>query len=168
MERHHRSASVVSTTIPAGTGDAVFRSLSHVLPRTSHRTHSVDIRDEESADDSAEEGSMKTKVVDDEWRLAANVKEIQLNDQAGKRHLGVTWKDLTVKVVPSDAMLQENALSQFNILQQVREARHKPALKPILDSSSGCVKPGEMLLVLGRPGSGCTTLLKMLANKRKG
>jgi ATP-binding cassette subfamily G (WHITE) protein 2 (SNQ2) len=30
------------------------------------------------------------------------------------------------------------------------------------------VKPGEMLLVLGRPGAGCTTLLKMLSNRRAG
>jgi ABC-type multidrug transport system ATPase subunit len=73
-----------------------------------------------------------------------------------------------VKVVPSDSALQENVLSQFNKVQQSKEARRKPALKTILDSSFGCVKPGEMLLVLGRPGSGCTTLLKMLANKRKG
>ncbi|KAF9461129.1 hypothetical protein BDZ94DRAFT_1373768 [Collybia nuda] len=30
----------------------------------------------------------------------------------------------------------------------------------------GVVRPGEMLLVLGRPGSGCSTLLKTLANHR--
>ena len=166
MDRHPRSASVVGTTIPAGTGDAIFRSLSHTFSRASHRTHSVDDRIDWEEDEEAEDDSVKTNV--DGWRLAANVKEIQLNDKAGNRHLGVTWKDLTVKVVPSDAMLQENAISQFNMLQQIREARHKPALTSILESSSGSVRPGEMLLVLGRPGSGCTTLLKMLANKRKG
>lgn len=32
----------------------------------------------------------------------------------------------------------------------------------------GCVRPGEMLLVLGRPGSGCTTFLKMIGNQRAG
>lgn len=32
----------------------------------------------------------------------------------------------------------------------------------------GCVRPGEMLLVLGRPGSGCTTFLKILGNQRAG
>ncbi|KAF2871313.1 ABC-2 type transporter-domain-containing protein [Massariosphaeria phaeospora] len=114
------------------------------------------------ANDSGE-SSVKEKV--EQWRLAAEVKDFQLHEG---RKLGVTWKDLSVKVVPSDERLQENVLSQFNILQQLKESRQKPALKTILDSSSGCVRPGEMLLVLGRPGSGCTTLLKMLANKRKG
>lgn len=32
----------------------------------------------------------------------------------------------------------------------------------------GCVRPGEMLLVLGRPGSGCSTFLKTIGNQRSG
>jgi ABC-type multidrug transport system ATPase subunit len=31
---------------------------------------------------------------------------------------------------------------------------------------SGLAKPGEMILVLGCPGSGCTTFLKAIANER--
>jgi hypothetical protein len=38
----------------------------------------------------------------------------------------------------------------------------------ILDSIDGVVQQGEMLLVLGRPGSGCTTLLKSLTGKSRG
>ena len=34
--------------------------------------------------------------------------------------------------------------------------------------SSGVLKPGEMCLVLGCPGSGCTTFLKTIANHRDG
>ena len=40
--------------------------------------------------------------------------------------------------------------------------------KKILHPLSGFVKEGEMLLVLGRPGAGTTTLLKVLANMRGG
>ncbi|GKZ21553.1 hypothetical protein AbraIFM66951_005241 [Aspergillus brasiliensis] len=40
--------------------------------------------------------------------------------------------------------------------------------KTIIDNSFGSVKPGEMLLVLGRPGAGCTSLLNMLSNSRLG
>lgn len=104
----------------------------------------------------------------EKWRLADEVEDFELNNQDGGRKLGVTWRDLTVKVIPSDERLKENIVSQFNLLQLAKDLREKPALKTILESSSGCVRPGEMLLVLGRPGSGCTTLLKMLANKRKG
>ena len=37
-----------------------------------------------------------------------------------------------------------------------------------LHSFRGVVKPGEMVLVLGRPGSGCSTFLKMITNQRAG
>ncbi|EOA88814.1 uncharacterized protein SETTUDRAFT_159994 [Exserohilum turcica Et28A] len=91
-----------------------------------------------------------------------------MNNQAGNRKLGVTWKNLSVNVLPADERFHENIITQFNLLQLAKDLRAKPPMKTILDSSSGCVRPGEMLLVLGRPGSGCTTLLKMLANKRNG
>lgn len=38
----------------------------------------------------------------------------------------------------------------------------------ILSGFKGVVKPGEMILVLGRPGSGCTTFLRLMANQRLG
>lgn len=38
----------------------------------------------------------------------------------------------------------------------------------LLRDFSGCVKSGEMMLVVGRPGSGCTTFLKALAGLHNG
>ncbi|KAH7067890.1 ABC-2 type transporter-domain-containing protein [Paraphoma chrysanthemicola] len=149
-------------SIAAGTGESILRTLSRTFSGKSRNDEDIQRYEEDITDGD----SAKTRV--DEWRLAAQVKEMQLNDHSDGRKLGVTWKDLTVKVVPSDSRLHENVLSQFNIPQQIKEARQKPQLTTILDASSGHVSPGEMLLVLGKPGSGCTTLLKMLANKRKG
>ena len=84
------------------------------------------------------------------------------------RRLGITWKDLTVRAIASDATIHENFASQYNIPKIIKDSRRKPPHKTILDNSHGCVKPGEMLLVLGRPGSGCTTLLSLLTNRRNG
>lgn len=106
---------------------------------------------------------------DNEWGLRPKVVAMHERDTASgfpARKLGVTWRDLTVSAISADAAIHENVVSQLNIPKLVTEAQHKPPLKVILDRSHGCVKPGEMLLVLGRPGSGCTTLLNILANKR--
>lgn len=41
-----------------------------------------------------------------------------------------------------------------------------PKPKPLLEGFTGLAKPGEMVLVLGRPGSGCSTFLKTISGKR--
>ncbi|KAL4784857.1 ABC-2 type transporter-domain-containing protein [Aspergillus varians] len=89
-------------------------------------------------------------------------------EQSDSKRLGITWHDLTVKGIATDAAFHENVGSQFNLPARVRERRGKPLLKTIIDNSHGCVRPGEMLLVLGWPGAGCTSLLKILANQRLG
>lgn len=104
----------------------------------------------------------------EKWHFADEVQQIK--DRAGDagkqpRELGVSWHDLTVKGISSNAKFNENVLSQLNPFQK---GSKDTRLKTIIDQSYGCVKPGEMLLVLGRPGSGCTTLLSTLANNRLG
>lgn len=124
--------------------------------------------DPTSSDDSSQSHDHSVEKSD---TLRADVNNYRIRNSPpgiSSRELGVTWKDLTVKVRSADTAIHENVLSQFNILDAVRQGRRKPDLTTILDSSHGCVKPGEMLLVLGRPGSGCTTLLNLLANRRLG
>lgn len=107
----------------------------------------------------------------DDWKLMPELKGIKAQGEGDKingRGLGVTWTGLTVKGVGADAAVNENIASQFNVIRQAKEGRAGAPLTTIIDNSHGCVKPGEMLLVLGRPGAGCTTLLKMLANRRLG
>ncbi|CAI7585660.1 unnamed protein product [Penicillium discolor] len=114
----------------------------------------------ESPNRKGNDWSMMTKLQEENDRnLAAGFK---------KQELGVTWQNLSVQVTSSEAAVNETVLSQFNIPTKIKEGRRKLPLRTILNKSHGCVKPGEMLLVLGRPGSGCTTLLKMLANRRGG
>ncbi|KAI5263415.1 putative Brefeldin A resistance protein [Aureobasidium subglaciale] len=105
------------------------------------------------------------------WHDMPEVRAIRHADGSRPVHrkLGVTWTNLTVKGVGADACFNENVLSQFLPGRlKGRRKTDKASLRTIIDNSHGCVKPGEMLLVLGRPGAGCTTLLKLLANRRSG
>lgn len=107
--------------------------------------------------DNAEASHVYERVQDLERRL-------QVNDSKPKK-LGVTWNDLTVRGVSNEALFNENVISQFIPFE--KGSKNVPK-KTIIDSSFGCVKPGEMLLVLGRPDAGCTSLLSMLSNNRLG
>jgi ATP-binding cassette subfamily G (WHITE) protein 2 (SNQ2) len=116
------------------------------------------------------------------WPITEQVQKLLERNGERPKSLGVTWSNLTVKGVSSDAVFNENVLSQFNPFG--KSDKHVP-LKTIIHNSSGCVKPGgmflsiqlfnnlyllrlEMLLVLGNPGAGCTSLLNILSNRRLG
>jgi ABC-type glutathione transport system ATPase component len=158
----HLLVSTVSNGVRRGTGDDIIHTLTRGL---SHSSQDIDRREEE---EKANEKDGPIAFDTEEWHLLETVRQAKLNDPAEGRRLGVTWSHLTVKGVQADAVVHDNFGSQFNVLRLIKENRGPKPMKTIIDGSSGCVKPGEMLLVLGRPGSGCTTLLKMLANRRKG
>ncbi|KAL3480366.1 P-loop containing nucleoside triphosphate hydrolase protein [Aspergillus californicus] len=54
------------------------------------------------------------------------------------------------------------AKSGFGILSPLEHRLTGQHTRPILSRFSGTIDAGEMLLVIGKPGSGCTTFLKML------
>ncbi|KAJ7067216.1 pleiotropic drug resistance ABC transporter [Mycena amicta] len=84
------------------------------------------------------------------------------------RELGVVFQDLRVVGLGATASYQPtlgSTLNPFSIIEKIAALRHPP-LRNILDGFTGLVRPGEMLLVLGRPGAGCSTFLKTLANQR--
>ncbi|KAF5857762.1 hypothetical protein ETB97_005293 [Aspergillus alliaceus] len=91
------------------------------------------------------------------WHMASEVRQMTDRGQEGgerPKKLGVTWRNLTVKGVGSDATFNENVLSQLSPFNKNGKGAQ---LKTIIEGSYGFVKPREMLLVLGRPGAGCTT-----------
>ncbi|KAL2786105.1 ABC-2 type transporter-domain-containing protein [Aspergillus keveii] len=137
---------------------------------TVKRPYIREEQSQETLDDAHDEGKLPPKISVSS-KLAGQVRFMQERDLAAgysKRELGVTWQNLTVEVPSAEAAVNENFISQFNLIQLARDFRQKPPIRPILQHSHGCVKPGEMLLVLGRPGSGCTTLLNILSNRRAG
>ncbi|KAH7333166.1 putative Brefeldin A resistance protein [Rhexocercosporidium sp. MPI-PUGE-AT-0058] len=108
------------------------------------------------------------------WERMPEVKALRGEDGNGNgakkaRRLGLTWSDLTIKGIGADACFNENVMSQF-LPEKLKGGggAGQETLRTIIHDSHGCVKPGEMLLVLGRPGAGCTCLLKVLSNRRTG
>ncbi|KAF2636141.1 ABC transporter [Massarina eburnea CBS 473.64] len=59
------------------------------------------------------------------------------------------------------------AKSIFGLLSPFLHPLKKEPYRPILHNFSGVLNSGEMLLVIGKPGSGCSTFLKMLANTKE-
>ncbi|KAL4863809.1 hypothetical protein BDV12DRAFT_189408 [Aspergillus spectabilis] len=104
-----------------------------------------------------------------------------LQSQHGKQGssgIGVTFDNLSVSAVAGTAVdvktlpraiLNTFGPDQYNFIRNHILGRFLPSAKSdnarsVLSCFSGIVKPGEMLLVLGRPGSGCSTLLRTIAN----
>jgi ATP-binding cassette, subfamily G (WHITE), member 2, SNQ2 len=99
------------------------------------------------------------------------------SEEEKTRHVGVVFRDLTVKGMGLGAALQPSVGAIFLglprflkklIIRGPKAATAKPLVRGLLSDFNGCIKPGEMLLVLGKPGSGCSTFLKILGNQRFG
>lgn len=84
------------------------------------------------------------------------------------KYSGVAFKNLTVSGVDASAAygpsITELFYSVLN-LPAALKAMRAPATRNIIRNTHGIVKGGEMVLVLGRPGSGCSTMLKTLAGE---
>ncbi|KAJ3284582.1 hypothetical protein HK104_009867 [Borealophlyctis nickersoniae] len=123
---------------------------------------------------------------DDAERLAKEAKEeFDLKDflaglsNEDERHgitrpkMGVVFKNLTVVGEGADASSIATLWTPFEWLARSLDPRNwfrkvqRGTDFNILNDLTGFVKDGEMLLVLGRPGAGCSTFLRVLANDRK-
>ncbi|EPQ60137.1 hypothetical protein GLOTRDRAFT_67504 [Gloeophyllum trabeum ATCC 11539] len=107
------------------------------------------------------------------------------HQQAGIRHkhVGVTWDDLEVRVFgQEDSKIYVKTFGQavweffawpfiliWSLIAPLLPMKaNEPPQRPIIHKQSGVLKPGQMCLVLGCPGAGCTTFLKTIANQREG
>ncbi|ODA80911.1 hypothetical protein RJ55_03871 [Drechmeria coniospora] len=86
------------------------------------------------------------------------------------RRTGVTFKDLDVFGSGSALQLQQTVSSVLMAPVRLGEffSFGKKEPKQILHAFEGLVLSGELLVVLGRPGSGCSTLLKTLCGETHG
>ncbi len=84
------------------------------------------------------------------------------------RYSGVRFRGITVYGIDQAASIANTVgiilLGFLNIPKMIKDFRHPPIRKLIQDFD-GVVREGEMLLVLGRPGAGCTTFLRSIAGE---
>lgn len=100
--------------------------------------------------------------------------------QAGEsaKKVGIVYKSLTVKGVGASLAfaktIPQAVMGTFGpdlyrllcrFIPALRFGR-RPPTRNLIHDFSGVVRDGEMMLVLGRPGSGCSTFLKAIANNR--
>lgn len=97
-------------------------------------------------------------------------KFLQLLEQQGHRlqRSGFTFRDLNVSGKGAALVLQNTVGSLFMQPFRFREAFGHPPEKQILRNFNGHVNSGELLIVLGRPGSGCSTFLKTICGELHG
>lgn len=149
--------------------DDIFRALSRRMTNQSGRQGSYMTEDELSGVE--EEKAEIERLMS---RMFGKTRQAHSEDEK-TRHVGLVFKNLTVKGMGLGAALQPTLSGPFLALPRLlkgllggKKAGRKPPVRTILNDFTGCVRPGEMLLVLGRPGSGCSTFLKVLANQRYG
>ncbi|KAH8689648.1 ABC drug exporter AtrF [Talaromyces proteolyticus] len=94
------------------------------------------------------------------------------------KKVGVVFKGLTVKGVQAsasfvktlpDAVIGTFGPDLYHLVQRfipsLRFGRAPPT-RNLINDFTGVVRDGEMMMVLGRPGAGCSTFLKAVANYR--
>ncbi|KAG1807446.1 ABC-2 type transporter-domain-containing protein [Suillus subaureus] len=124
-----------------------------------------------TSDEPGYRNSVLTIVGDEDFSFEKHLKDIikrRDEEEIKWRELGVVFNDLRVVGIGARSSLQPTMGSLFSpasLLRTISEARHPP-VRDILSGFEGVIAPGEMLLVLGKPGSGCSTFLKTLANQR--
>ncbi|KAK2007669.1 ABC-2 type transporter [Colletotrichum eremochloae] len=93
------------------------------------------------------------------------------------KRLGVSFKNLTVKGIESSTkqvvtfprdLLNTFGPDFYHFLTSIfpKLKLHREPTVDLIRNMTGTVRHGEIMLVLGRPGSGCSTFLKAIANHR--
>lgn len=104
----------------------------------------------------------------DEFQLPKFLKMFRKQiEQAGHSmmQVGIAYKDLNIYGKGEALQLQKTVGNSFMVQDMFKSKKQH---KHILRNFDGIVKSGELLIVLGRPGSGCSTLLKTMCGELHG
>jgi ABC-type uncharacterized transport system YnjBCD ATPase subunit len=187
FEALRRTLTSISRTRSHAHSDRDEGFLQRTVSRRSTRRESIPrrptIATTTSTDSELEDFDASAVEKEDDFELSEFMKEGHFEkrkDGQSTKKVGVIWKNLTVKGTGStatfvrtlpDAVLGTFGPDLYHIISRfipaLRFSRHTQT-RTLLHGFSGVVKDGEMMLVLGRPGSGCSTFLKAIANNREG
>ncbi|KAJ5822763.1 CDR ABC transporter [Penicillium robsamsonii] len=167
MEEMRRELTRLSLHRTRSATKSVRRHRSQVSPRDEEKGMDEETTEDE-ADDSFDLGEF----------LTGGHLERRTTAGGPAKKVGVVFKNLTVQGVETGASFVRtlpqavmgtfgpdlyNLVCQF--VPQLRFGKHPP-VRDLIHDFSGAVREGEIMLVLGRPGAGCTTFLKAIANDR--
>lgn len=179
LERTHTASSRAPRrpSFRAASGSIPRRSATHARTR-SNATAATDAEEEKDVEAQGDQGADELDFDMGEFLRDGHFEKRNDEGRSAKR-VGVVYRNLTVKGVGASMMfaktLPEAIIGTFGpdlyrilsgYIPALRFGR-KPPVKTILNDFTGSVEDGEMMLVLGRPGSGCSTFLKVIANQRE-
>ena len=154
-----------------------FADLSKTLSAHSRRMSRKESRASKSGVHDVEK-TVSSSEASDGWNLEEYLRGAKQADDASgirSKQIGVLWNRLTVSGIGGTKnyvkVFPDAFISFFNVpgtIMKIFGWGKKGSEVNILHDFKGLVKPGEMCLVLGRPGSGCTTFLKVITNQRYG
>lgn len=150
--------------------------------RASTRDAEGDETSSQTFTEAADEEQGEKREEEDDFALDQFMREghfeKRVENRSAKR-VGVIYRNLTVKGVGSTATfvktLPDAVIGTFGpdlyklacrFMPFLAFGRHGPT-RILINDFTGLVRDGEMMLVLGRPGSGCSTFLKAIANNRE-
>ena len=150
--------------------------------KPSRTKSSMATTDQTDGEDLEAGDAEKVAQAEEDFELGPFIREghFEKRTEQGKsaKKVGVVYRNLTVQGVGSstvsaknfvDAILGTFGPDLYHIITRFVPAlslnKHQH-LRTLTNDFTGIVRDGEMMLVLGRPGSGCTTFLKAIANKR--
>ncbi|ORX96976.1 ABC-2 type transporter-domain-containing protein [Clohesyomyces aquaticus] len=148
----------------------ISRRISRTQSRQSRKEHVIaDVEKSAPASEASSDEQFDLETV-----LRGNKDEEELAGIKSKR-IGVVWDNLTVSGIGGVKnyvkTFPDAFVSFFNVYATAKAILglgNKGREFDILKNFKGVAKPGEMVLVLGKPGSGCTTFLKVISNQRYG
>ncbi|KAK9428113.1 ABC-2 type transporter-domain-containing protein [Lipomyces doorenjongii] len=132
------------------------------LKRLKSLVHKLSTRSAAKASDEISESDFK---LEDALRQRVRMYE---RDGIKERSVGVMFKGLTVKGVDKGATalltIGELLTAPFRVKEILSGIRRRK-LRNLIQDFNGVVPKGNMLLVLGRPGAGCSTFLRTIAGE---